>query len=62
MQVVIRLNLREVKLFLLFTALSKYWLSLPVVEIINVFITTRMMMMMMILIQGNMGQNGGANI
>jgi hypothetical protein len=34
MQVVIWLNLREVKLDLLLTVLSKYRLSLPVVEII----------------------------
>jgi hypothetical protein len=41
MQVVIRLHFREVKLFLLFTVVSKYWLSLPVVEIINVFINNK---------------------
>jgi len=41
MQVVIRLNLREVKLFLLFTVVSKYWSSLSVVEIINAFINNK---------------------
>jgi len=41
MQVVIRLNLRKVKLFLLFTVASKYRLSLPVVEIINAVINNK---------------------
>jgi hypothetical protein len=65
MHVVIRLNLREVTLFLLFTVASKYRLSLPVVEITNAVTTTRTMMItmkMMILIQGNMGQNREANV
>jgi hypothetical protein len=41
MQVAIRLNLREVKLFLLFTVASKYWLSLPAVETINAVINNK---------------------
>jgi hypothetical protein len=41
MQVVIRLNLRKVKLFLLFTVVSKYRLSLPIVEIINAVINNK---------------------